>query len=210
MKIYSNILTNALHDLINENSSYDAFKDVYMKVLNLHAPMKNKFIRGNNAPFMNQTLSKAFMHRSKLKNKFNKNPTEENNNAYKKQRNYCVSLLRKEKKKYYTNLDIKIFDDNKKFWQSVKSLFSDKQKALPRDIILVENEVTTTDKNEVAEKLNDFFIGVVDNLDIEPFLQDNTDNMLTENIQDIIDQYANHPSIIKSKENVGASNNFSF
>ena len=203
-------LTNALHNLMTENSTYDEFKEVYMKVLNLHAPMKKKFVRGNNAPFMNKTLSQAFMHRSKLKNKFNKNPTEENKNSYKKQRNYCVSLLKKEKKKYYNNLDIKIFEDNKKFWKRVKPLFSDKQKTLPREIILVENEVTASDKNEVAEKLNNFFIEAVENLNIEPFLQDNTDNILTENIGDIIEQYADHPSIIKIKENVGEGNNFSF
>ena len=81
--------------------------------------MKKKIVRGNNAPFMNKNLSKAFMHRSKLKNKYNKNPTEPNKLLYKKQRNICVNLLKKEKKKYYNNLDMKIFDDNKKFWQRI-------------------------------------------------------------------------------------------
>ena len=75
--------------------------------------MKKKFLRGNNAPFMNKTLSKAFMHRSKLKNKYNKNPTENNKIFYNQQRNFCVSLLKKEKRKYYNNLDPKIFKDNK-------------------------------------------------------------------------------------------------
>ena len=55
---------------------------------------------------MNKTLSKEFMHRSKLKNRYNKNPTEENRIAYKKHRNFCVSLLKKEKKKYNNNLDM--------------------------------------------------------------------------------------------------------
>ena len=86
--------------------------------------MKKKFIRGNNAPFMNKTLSQAFMRRSKLKNKFNKNPTEQNKISYNQQRNYCVSLLRKEKRKYYNKLDPKIFKDNKTFWRSVKPLFA--------------------------------------------------------------------------------------
>ena len=54
--------------------------------------------------------------RSKLKNIFNKDPTDDNKKLYNHQRIYCVSFLRKEKKKYYNNLDIKIFDDNRKFW----------------------------------------------------------------------------------------------
>ena len=92
-----------------------------MKVLNLHAPIKTKLVRGNNAPFMNKDLSKAFMHRSKLKNMYNKNPTETNNLLYKKQRNFCVNLLKNEKKKYYNNLYLKIFDDSKIFWERIKS-----------------------------------------------------------------------------------------
>ena len=68
------------------------------------------------------------MHRSKLKNEFNKNPTEENKRIYHKQRNYCVNLLNKEKRKYYNDLDPVIMEDNRKFWQRVKPLFSDKQK----------------------------------------------------------------------------------
>ena len=48
---------------------------------------------------MNKVLSKAFMHRSKLKNQYNKTPNEKNKSLYRKQRNFCLSLLRKEKKK---------------------------------------------------------------------------------------------------------------
>ena len=107
-----------LYDLQNsgkETMSLDDFKEIFMNVLNLHAPMKKKLLRGNNAPFMNKYLSNSFMHRSKLKNKYNKNPTETNNLLYKKQRNLCVNLLKKETKKYYNNLDLKIFDDVKSF-----------------------------------------------------------------------------------------------
>ena len=62
-------LANALLALDYETLGYDDFKKVFIEVLNQHAPMKKKLIRGNNVPFMNRTLSKAFMHRSKLKNR---------------------------------------------------------------------------------------------------------------------------------------------
>ena len=193
-------------ELINllQNSyvlDYDEFKKIFMQVLNIHAPMKKKFIRGNNAPFMNKTLSKAFMHRSKLKNTFNKNPTTENKILYKKQRNWCVALLEKEKKKYYNNLDLKILDDNKTFWQRIKPLFSDKQKSLQSDITLVEHDVITSDKKEVAENLNKFFIEAVENLDIETYFAGNMDETLPETLEEILDKYDNHPSIKKIKEN---------
>ena len=123
-----------------------------MGILENHAPIKKKLVRGNNSPFVNRTLTKAFMHRSKLKNKFNKNSTEENKQAYTRQRNYCVGLVKREKKSYFNNLDLKILNDNRKFWKKIKPLFSDKQKNLHGDIILIENETTISKENEVAEK----------------------------------------------------------
>ena len=119
-----------------------------------------------------------------MKNIYNKNPTENNKIFYNQQRNFCVSLLKKEKRKYYNNLDPKIFKDNKAFWQRVKSIFSDKHKGVQSDIIIVENGETISDKKEVAEKLNNFFIEPVDNLDIEPYLLHN--NSTTGNINDIV------------------------
>ena len=130
--------------------------------------------------------------------------------SYNKTRNYFVSFFRKEKRKYYNNLDLNIFADNKKFWQRVKPLFSDKQKSLPRDIILVVNDTLISDKIEVAEKLDNLFIEAVENLEIEPYLSETKSDIPNENIQEIIDQYKNHPSIVKTKENVGEGHNFSF
>ena len=51
------------------------------------------------------------MTRSRLRNKYLKNPNNPNKLKYNKQRNYCVNLLRKEKKKYYNNLDVKLITD---------------------------------------------------------------------------------------------------
>ena len=106
-------------------------------------------------------------------------------------------------------MDLNIFADNKKFWQRVKPLFSDKQKSFPRDIILVVSDKLISDKLEVAEKLNNFFIEAVENPEIEPYLYDTKSDIPNGNIQEIIDQYKNHPSIVKIKENVGEGHNFS-
>ena len=193
---------------------YDDFKECFMNVLETHAPSKKKSIRGNNAPFMNKTLSKAFMHRAKLKNAFNKNPSESNKVSYKRQRNFCVSLLRREKKRYYNNLDTNIFDDNRKFWQRIKPLFSDKNKTLAKDIILVDDDVVTSDREKVANTLNNFFADAVANLEIEPYCPitpgNSNEDFHGEEINIIIKKYESHPSIIKINENILVENTFSF
>ena len=75
---------------------------------------------------MSKALSKAIMQRTKLRNKFLKVPSAENKFSYNKQTNWCVSLLRKEKKKYFANLNEKDITDNKNFWQTIKPFLSEK------------------------------------------------------------------------------------
>ena len=88
--------------------------------------MKTKYIRPNNSPFMNHDLSKAIMVRSRLRNKFIKLITNESREAYKTQRNYCLSLLRQVKKNFYNSLIPSLITDNKMFWKQVKPFFSNK------------------------------------------------------------------------------------
>ena len=77
-------------------------------------------------PFVTKDLSKAIMKRSKLRNNYLKKKTDTNRMLYKKQRNYCVSHLRKSKTSFYANLDEKKVPDNKLFWKVIKPLLSDK------------------------------------------------------------------------------------
>ena len=75
-----------------------------MKILDPHAPPKKE--GGENAPFMNKTSSKEFMHRTRLRNKYLKNATEHNKILFWRQRNFCVRLfikpdaIKKEMEKY--------------------------------------------------------------------------------------------------------------
>ena len=56
---------------------------------------------------MNKTLSKEIMKRSNLRNKYLKSGNEEDRRRFVKQRNWCVSLLRKAKRSDYSNLNEK-------------------------------------------------------------------------------------------------------
>ena len=112
---------------------------------------------------MNKALSKAIMQRTKLRNKFLKDPSAENKFSYNKQRNWCVSLLRKEKKKYFANLNEKDITDNKNFWQTIKPFLSEKTKSREK-ITLIENENLVSDDAEVANCLNNFFSNIVKNV----------------------------------------------
>ena len=99
---YRETLINNLskENFINNDDGFQRFCDTSLNALNKHAPYKKKHARGNQMPFLNKDLSKAIMTRIKL-NIFLQNKSEENKIRYTKQRNFCVSLLRKTKKRYY-------------------------------------------------------------------------------------------------------------
>ena len=105
---------------------------------------------------MTKTLRKAIMRRSNLENKFLKNVTPENKAAYRKQRNLCSKLYKKERRKYYSNLDPSNFTDNKIFWKTVKPFLTDKG-TTSRKITLIESGEILTEDVKVAETLNCFF-----------------------------------------------------
>ena len=68
--------------------------------LEKHAPTKKQYARPNQASYMNKKLSKEIMKRSRLRNKFLNTRRVLNGKAWSKQRNYVVSLLRKEKSNF--------------------------------------------------------------------------------------------------------------
>ena len=96
--------------------NYDIFKNVCMGVINKHVPLKRKYIRANHAEYMDMELSQTMMKRSKLRNGYLKHRSKENRLAYKKLRNFSVTLLRKKKADYFNNLDLNLIRDKKMFW----------------------------------------------------------------------------------------------
>ena len=76
-------------------------------ILEKKVPLKERYVRYNQAKFMNKILQKAIMNRSRLLNRYRKEKTESTRSAYKIQINVCVKLLRKTKKEFYNNLNEK-------------------------------------------------------------------------------------------------------
>ena len=74
------------------SNSYNVFDAIILIVLNKHAIMKKKFIRVNDGPLITKAHKKAIMNRTRLRNKNNKEKTDVNRQAYKRQRNLRLKL----------------------------------------------------------------------------------------------------------------------
>jgi len=190
--------------------SNDRFVQLITEILNLHAPIRTKYIRANDQPFMTKDLSKEHMKRTRLLNKFRKSKTTENKVNYKKQRNLCTNLLKRVKTSYFERLNPSKISDNKNFWKNVKPLFSGKSASSDCISLIEDNKIVSSD-HQIAEIFNLHFSNAVKNLDIsfeyhDSLLYDvNSDNVLA-----AINKYEKHPSILKIKDSYDQSSKFSF
>ena len=183
-----------------------SFKETVNIILEKHAPTKKRYVRANQAFFITKTLSKEIMKRSRLRNKFLNTKSDIDRKVYNKQRNYVVSLLRKEKKDFYGNLDISKVTDNRVFWKIFKLKIPDKVKIRS----LVEDDKILYQDAEIAKTFNEFINIPILNMPKNQNFSIQTRSLEENTVSGIIERYKHHPSInlIKSK-NSCLANSFS-
>ena len=211
---YKNFSSNSIRvdltlSLDRINKGFDSFEDTFMKTLKRHVPMKKKFVRANEVSYMTKTLRKAVMKRSELESKYLKNKSYENIKIYKKQKNFCSKLYKKERKKFYSKTDTRKITDNKTFWKTITPFLSSKAPSLSR-ITLIENEAIISDDQKVAETLSKFFVKTVDKLDIKEFKNNSNIDGLSDPVEIAIKKYENHPSIAAITDTFNFTVSFEF
>ena len=147
------------------------------------------------------------MKRSQLKNTYNKNHNYESWYLCKKERNFCVSPLRKTKRNYFKNVKIQDITDNKKFWKTIRPYFSDKGYNQIK-ITVVEKDSIITDEKKIATLMNNYFINITTNLDLKPSTVPNKSDL-----DKITKHFDDHISVCKIKEaysKILRNDNFSF
>ena len=154
-------LNNELIKIDINNSELKEFNEFFLKVLDKHAPRKEKYIRANNSSLITLT-QKLFGKKLCTDLGFATHFAKQRKTAYNRQRNICVSLLRKTKRVYYyfANLDTKIMKDNRKFWKTVNPLSSEKSYS-KESISLINKDGLITKKEDLAKTFNVFFSSIV-------------------------------------------------
>ena len=140
------LLSELLNINIGENEEgFSNFLEISKKNVNYHAPCQQQYARKNHLPLINKTLSKETMKRTRLRNKFLKNRNGYNKREFSKQRNFCLSLVRKSKKLYQSNLDEKKVTDDKTFWKTIKPFLSNETVSRERVTLIEEDEIVESD-----------------------------------------------------------------
>ena len=149
-------LHKALTCNLQTRHDYRQFLQVFDNVLDKHVPLKKRLTWGNQKPFMDKTLRKAFMHRPKLLNSFNRTKKLQDWEKYHKQRNYCVKLKNKAKKQYFSNLGPCNMNQNN-FWRTLEPFFSNKKDEKSTKNVLSEINKIISDGREIAKVFGNYF-----------------------------------------------------
>ena len=186
----------------SQDKQHDLFSDIFRTILDHHAPLKTKSIRGNQAKFMTKELSKSIMNKSRFKNRYLKWPSRENFLAYKKAKSLCNSLNRKAKNTYFEKATENGIMGSKKFWSTVKPFLSSKGFIHNNDIKIEIDNKMIEDESELAKTFNSHYINIVKSTTGKhPTKLGTLVSRISEKeiVATIIDKFRNHPSIISIK-----------
>ena len=126
-----------------------------MEAIDKHGPLKKKLGRGNQAPFRNRDFQKAMSiyTRTRLKNKYWRDPSRENELAYKKQSSLYVSIRRKSITNYLNKFTHKGLETNKSFWKFIKPFLINKGTLTDCDMTVADGKKIISNDFEWAKTL---------------------------------------------------------
>ena len=189
------------------NVNYKSITENFLEAIDKHAPLKKKLVRGNQAHFMNRDFQKAIYTRTRLKNKYLRDPSRENELADKKQKNLCVSIRRKSITNYLNKFTDKSLKTNKSFWKFIKPFSTNKGTLKDCDITIVDGIKINLNDFELAKTFNNHYINTVKiNGRFKPLKITNQSKDDLSVIDEIIRTYQDHPSWKEIKKVTSTSN----
>ena len=97
-KLNNNAFRSEIQSLCSSEADLRFFIYSIFHIFNKHAPIKKKYLRANENPFMTKELHVAIMKRSRLRNNFLREKNQANKDNYKIQRNFCQKTFAKNQK----------------------------------------------------------------------------------------------------------------
>ena len=99
MEVFKRDIENLqLQELQRFPDPYTGFVTLFKSVVDRHAPIKRKKVRGNDKPFMNSELRNAIKQKSKIRNKYNNFRSRQNYLEWQKKSINAKNLQIRQKK----------------------------------------------------------------------------------------------------------------
>ena len=165
---YSNAINDFNWSQIEEytdcNEAYNFLAESLKQIFNQSFPVqKVKKRYRNRLPWLTDGLRKSIKHKNKLYRTYIKIQTSYNKHVYNIYNNKLKSILRKSEKNHYQDCLLKCTNNLKKTWTIIKDVLNKKKSSKINDTFKYNNQ-TTSDKDLIANKFNEYFVNIGSNL----------------------------------------------
>jgi hypothetical protein len=145
----------------NADDVLNHWSTLYTEILDQHAPIKKKWVRSDQLPWITPQIQREILLRNRLFKRHKKNPSSSIWEAHKIQRNKVTSLKRNCITEFCSTA-CSATKNHGEFWKKLKLLLPATVPNQQEKIILVENDKVISDPKLVAKMFNDYFANTVD------------------------------------------------
>ena len=141
------------------NAMWEIWKELFLEVLDKHAPLQQKNVRSNKVPWITSEIKNLINKRDKLKRKAIISKSEIDWINYKTSRNQINIELRNAKQNYYYTKIAGQKCNPKKAWKSINNLLGKETKQTVVNELNM-GESTLNDPQDIAEVFNEYFSNI--------------------------------------------------
>lgn len=172
VRLFLEDLSRIPWEIVNQfddpNDSWQVWKSFFTEILDIHAPILRKYIKTKRIPWINASIKLLMRERDFHKMMFKKFNSETHWEKYRSIRNKISAEIKNLKADYFTTKISECLQHRnvKKSWSLINNLLGKNAKSTIINEIKTDSNVLT-DKNLIANKLNDYFVNIGPSLALE-------------------------------------------
>ena len=141
----------------NPNAMASAFQETFELILDMHAPLNKRRVRGDYAPWLNQSIRNLMRERDLAKRDAERFP--EKWSVYKQLRNKVTKEIRVAIQTHHRGLINENKDNPKKMWQTINRVLEGSSKSTMPASLNIEGRKLTKE-GDIVEALNHHFVPI--------------------------------------------------
>ena len=141
------------HDV---DEAWCMWHSVFMRIINFHAPIKTKRIRGTPLPWLDGDILQLMRQRDHAHKTAKRSGSQIHWDVYKKLRNKVTYKIRAKKSEYFASTIEENKSNSSMLWKKLKEILPQKQKYIPSSILSADGE-NIHDPTEIADIFNEHF-----------------------------------------------------
>ena len=114
---------DTVYNALTPDQAFNNLKSMLLNVLDIHAPVTSKKVKGKPSPWLDADVKKHMNTRDKLLRKAQKSKLEPDWKAYRKLKNFVINLIKRTERNFFKNKLEESRSKPDKFWKTVKEVF---------------------------------------------------------------------------------------